>query len=81
MLDLHVVPIHYVVYVLQCQIHFGARQEMATESDLRVSALCSEWEAVLLHGMRRPKAKPTLRIGKTESICKGGRREGGGREG
>ena len=68
------------------QVHFGARQEIATESDIRsvqcivfndwvrplippptahhhrVSTLCNEWEAVLLHGLRKPKPKPSLRI-------------------
>ncbi|CAI7990471.1 Sorting nexin-29 [Geodia barretti] len=57
--------------VKQCQIHFGARQELATETDLRVATLCVEWEAVLFHGMKRAKSKPPLKqlagLGKSEN--------------
>ncbi|XP_052779729.1 sorting nexin-29-like [Mya arenaria] len=38
--------------VKQCQVRFGGRTELATETDSRVSCLCSAWESVLLHGLR-----------------------------
>lgn len=50
--------------VKQCQIRFGGRAELATESDARVAVLCSHLEAVLQHGLRsRPvnKSGSTLR--------------------
>ncbi|CAG0914704.1 unnamed protein product [Notodromas monacha] len=39
--------------VKQCQIRFGGRQELATETDVRVSNLCARYETVLQHGFRR----------------------------
>lgn len=38
--------------VKQCQIRFGGRTELATESDSRIVSLCSQFEAVLQHGFR-----------------------------
>ncbi|XP_066997914.2 sorting nexin-29 isoform X2 [Anabrus simplex] len=38
--------------VKQCQIRFGGRAELATESDPRIAILCSRLEAVLSHGLR-----------------------------
>lgn len=47
--------------VKQCQVRFGGRTELATDSDARVSCLCSAWETVLLHGLRgNPKAISAL---------------------
>lgn len=43
--------------VKQCQTHFGGRQEIATEGDLRVATLCTEWETVLTHGIKKQKSK------------------------
>lgn len=51
----------FLLPVVQCQTHFGARQEVATEGDLRVSSLCTEWEAVLCHGVKKPRAKMRAR--------------------
>ncbi|MGH0118766.1 UNVERIFIED_CONTAM: hypothetical protein FKN15_062228 [Acipenser sinensis] len=39
----------------QCQIHFGGRKEIASDSDSRVICLCAQFEAVLLHGLRRSR--------------------------
>ncbi|KFM73226.1 Sorting nexin-29, partial [Stegodyphus mimosarum] len=39
--------------VKQCQIRFGGRTELATENDSRVVCLCTQFEAVLQHGMRK----------------------------
>lgn len=39
--------------VKQCQIRFGGRTELATESDSRVVCLCAQFEAVLQHGFRK----------------------------
>lgn len=41
--------------VKKCQVRFGGRAELATESDPHVAALCCRLEAVLSHGLR---AKP-----------------------
>lgn len=50
-------------------MYFGARQEIATESDARVSALCVEWETVLTHAAKKPKPKNSLRLtGRTEGV-------------
>ncbi|XP_033609183.1 sorting nexin-29 isoform X4 [Cryptotermes secundus] len=38
--------------VKQCQIRFGGRAELATESHPRVAILCSRIEAALCHGLR-----------------------------
>lgn len=44
--------------VKQCQIRFGGRSELATESDPHVSVLCKCLEAVFSHGLRsRPAYK------------------------
>lgn len=45
---------------IQCQMHYGARQEVASENDLRVNTLCLEWEAVLSHGFKKPKTTKLL---------------------
>lgn len=48
--------------VKQCQVRFGGRTELATDSDSRVSCLCSAWETVLLHGLKgSPKALAALK--------------------
>lgn len=41
--------------VKKCQVRFGGRAELATESDHHVAALCQRLEAALSHGLR---AKP-----------------------
>lgn len=38
--------------VKKCQVRFGGRAELATESDLHVAALCCRLEAALSHGLR-----------------------------
>ncbi|XP_030067812.1 LOW QUALITY PROTEIN: sorting nexin-29 [Microcaecilia unicolor] len=41
--------------VKQCQIRFGGRKEIASDSDSRVICLCAQFEAVLQHGLKRSK--------------------------
>ncbi|XP_063076653.1 sorting nexin-29 [Engraulis encrasicolus] len=41
--------------VKQCQIRFGGRKEIASDSDSRVICLCAQFEAVLQHGLRRTR--------------------------
>ncbi|XP_007534686.2 sorting nexin-29 isoform X1 [Erinaceus europaeus] len=41
--------------VKQCQIRFGGRKEIASDSDSRVTCLCAQFEAVLQHGLRRTR--------------------------
>uniref|UniRef100_A0A8C5GFC6 Sorting nexin 29 n=1 Tax=Gouania willdenowi TaxID=441366 RepID=A0A8C5GFC6_GOUWI len=41
--------------VKQCQIRFGGRKEIATDSDSRVICLCAQFETVLQHGLRKSK--------------------------
>ncbi|XP_023804976.1 sorting nexin-29 [Oryzias latipes] len=41
--------------VKQCQIRFGGRKEIATDSDSRVICLCAQLEAVLQHGLRKSR--------------------------
>ncbi|XP_015232582.1 PREDICTED: sorting nexin-29 [Cyprinodon variegatus] len=41
--------------VKQCQIRFGGRKEIATDSDSRVICLCAQFEAVLQHGLKKSK--------------------------
>uniref|UniRef100_A0A7N9AYW1 Sorting nexin 29 n=1 Tax=Mastacembelus armatus TaxID=205130 RepID=A0A7N9AYW1_9TELE len=38
-----------------CQIRFGGRKEIATDSDSRVICLCAQFEAVLQHGLRKSR--------------------------
>uniref|UniRef100_A0A8C9XI93 Sorting nexin 29 n=1 Tax=Sander lucioperca TaxID=283035 RepID=A0A8C9XI93_SANLU len=38
-----------------CQIRFGGRKEIATDSDSRVICLCAQFEAVLQHGLRKTR--------------------------
>uniref|UniRef100_A0A3P8Q8V6 Sorting nexin 29 n=1 Tax=Astatotilapia calliptera TaxID=8154 RepID=A0A3P8Q8V6_ASTCA len=40
---------------LDCQIRFGGRKEIATDSDSRVICLCAQFEAVLQHGLRKSR--------------------------
>ncbi|KAK7113455.1 sorting nexin-29-like [Littorina saxatilis] len=48
--------------VKQCQVRFGGRSELATDSDSRVSCLCATFEAALQHGMKKNnKALSALR--------------------
>jgi sorting nexin-29 len=51
--------------VKECQIRFGGRAELATESHPRVAVLCSRIEAALCHGLRSrpllPKNSSTFR--------------------
>ncbi|KAK0144866.1 Sorting nexin-29 [Merluccius polli] len=39
--------------VKQCQIRFGGRKEIASDSDSRVICLCAQFETVLQHGLRK----------------------------
>uniref|UniRef100_A0AAR2KAE9 Sorting nexin 29 n=1 Tax=Pygocentrus nattereri TaxID=42514 RepID=A0AAR2KAE9_PYGNA len=39
--------------VKQCQIRFGGRKEIASDSDSRVICLCAQFEAVLQHGLKK----------------------------
>uniref|UniRef100_A0A8C2EG90 Tumor necrosis factor receptor superfamily member 17-like n=1 Tax=Cyprinus carpio TaxID=7962 RepID=A0A8C2EG90_CYPCA len=39
----------------QCQIRFGGRKEIASDSDSRVICLCAQFEAVLQHGLRKSR--------------------------
>jgi sorting nexin-29 len=39
--------------VKQCQIQFGGKTELATDSDSRVCVLCSAWDNILQHGLKR----------------------------
>uniref|UniRef100_A0A8C9QI23 Sorting nexin 29 n=1 Tax=Spermophilus dauricus TaxID=99837 RepID=A0A8C9QI23_SPEDA len=41
--------------VKQCQIRFGGRKEIASDSDSRVTCLCAQLEAVLQHGLKRSR--------------------------
>ncbi|KAF7204853.1 sorting nexin-29 isoform X1 [Nothobranchius furzeri] len=41
--------------VKQCQIRFGGRKEIATDSDSRVICLCAQFEAVFQHGLRKSR--------------------------
>ncbi|XP_041318766.1 sorting nexin-29 isoform X1 [Pyrgilauda ruficollis] len=41
--------------VKQCQIRFGGRKEIASDSDSRVTCLCAQFEAVFQHGLRRSR--------------------------
>ncbi|XP_034717337.1 sorting nexin-29 [Etheostoma cragini] len=41
--------------VKQCQIRFGGRKEIATDSDSRVICLCAQFETVLQHGLRKSR--------------------------
>uniref|UniRef100_A0A8C9XIX5 Sorting nexin 29 n=1 Tax=Sander lucioperca TaxID=283035 RepID=A0A8C9XIX5_SANLU len=46
---------HYTHSYFQCQIRFGGRKEIATDSDSRVICLCAQFEAVLQHGLRKTR--------------------------
>ncbi|XP_077173104.1 sorting nexin-29 isoform X1 [Paroedura picta] len=41
--------------VKQCQIRFGGRKEIASDSDSRVTCLCAQFESVLQHGLKRTR--------------------------
>ncbi|XP_051969173.1 sorting nexin-29-like isoform X2 [Xyrauchen texanus] len=41
--------------VKQCQIRFGGRKEIASDSDSRVICLCAQFEAVLQNGLRKSR--------------------------
>uniref|UniRef100_A0A4W3IFK9 Sorting nexin 29 n=1 Tax=Callorhinchus milii TaxID=7868 RepID=A0A4W3IFK9_CALMI len=41
--------------VKQCQIRFGGRKEIASDTDSRVICLCAQFETVLQHGLRRSR--------------------------
>uniref|UniRef100_A0A8C2XYY8 Uncharacterized protein n=1 Tax=Capra hircus TaxID=9925 RepID=A0A8C2XYY8_CAPHI len=43
------------LFSLQCQIRFGGRKEIASDSDSRVTCLCAQFEAVLQHGLKRSR--------------------------
>eukprot|EP00117_Sycon_ciliatum_P030731 scpid49497/ scgid24169/ Sorting nexin-29 len=51
--------------VKQCQVRFGGRSEVATDSDSRVSCLCTQLEAVFQHGLKRNRK--LLNLKKPES--------------
>ncbi|CAN7940553.1 unnamed protein product, partial [Ixodes hexagonus] len=55
--------------VKQCQIRYGGRKELATESDSRVVNLCTQFEAVLQHGMKKSKGLSSIR--QVSEIVKG----------
>ncbi|XP_064478663.1 sorting nexin-29-like isoform X2 [Ornithodoros turicata] len=65
--------------VKQCQIRFGGRQELATEGDGRVVNLCTQFEAVLQHGMKKGKGisavKPVSELVKGLNLWSGGESE------
>uniref|UniRef100_A0A8D3CIX2 Sorting nexin 29 n=1 Tax=Scophthalmus maximus TaxID=52904 RepID=A0A8D3CIX2_SCOMX len=50
-----VFPIIIPLISFQCQIRFGGRKEIATDSDSRVICLCAQFEAVLQHGLRKSR--------------------------
>jgi hypothetical protein len=58
--------------VKQCQIRFGGRAELATESHPRVAILCSRIEAALCHGLRSkplvPKNNSALRYKQHDNL-------------
>ena len=37
----------------KCQLRFGGKRELATETDGRVCFLCSKLEHIFLHGLKR----------------------------
>uniref|UniRef100_A0A8D2JL17 Sorting nexin 29 n=1 Tax=Varanus komodoensis TaxID=61221 RepID=A0A8D2JL17_VARKO len=39
----------------RCQIRFGGRKEIASDSDSRVTCLCAQFESVLQHGLKRTR--------------------------
>lgn len=39
--------------IKECQLRFGGKRELATETDGRVCYLCSKLEQIFLHGLRR----------------------------
>ncbi|XP_067912350.1 sorting nexin-29 isoform X2 [Heterodontus francisci] len=41
--------------VKQCQIRFGGRKEIASDTDSRVICLCAQFETVFQHGLRRSR--------------------------
>ncbi|XP_051959424.1 sorting nexin-29 [Xyrauchen texanus] len=41
--------------VKQCQIRFGGRKEIASDSDSRIICLCAQFETVLQHGLRKSR--------------------------
>ncbi|XP_069501695.1 sorting nexin-29 isoform X2 [Ambystoma mexicanum] len=41
--------------VKQCQIRFGGRKEIASDSDSRVICLCAQFESVFQHGLKRSR--------------------------
>ncbi|CAH1273222.1 PLEKHM1 [Branchiostoma lanceolatum] len=47
--------------VKQCQIRFGGRTELATDSDSRVVCLLNQFETVLQHGMKRAKGLAAIK--------------------
>uniref|UniRef100_A0A452TBZ1 Uncharacterized protein n=1 Tax=Ursus maritimus TaxID=29073 RepID=A0A452TBZ1_URSMA len=48
-------PISLASFSVQCQIRFGGRKEIASDSDSRVTCLCAQFEAVLQHGLKRSR--------------------------
>uniref|UniRef100_A0A8C6PE89 Sorting nexin 29 n=1 Tax=Nothobranchius furzeri TaxID=105023 RepID=A0A8C6PE89_NOTFU len=48
-------PLFNASLVFQCQIRFGGRKEIATDSDSRVICLCAQFEAVFQHGLRKSR--------------------------
>jgi sorting nexin-29 len=44
--------------IKQCQIRFGGKSELATESENVISTLCSRLEAVFQHGLKSPTEQP-----------------------
>uniref|UniRef100_A0A8C1J5A8 Sorting nexin 29 n=1 Tax=Cyprinus carpio TaxID=7962 RepID=A0A8C1J5A8_CYPCA len=56
----YVSPIYQLFYLVSelvdlCQIRFGGRKEIASDSDSRFICLCAQFEAVLQHGLRKSR--------------------------
>ncbi|RVE59345.1 hypothetical protein OJAV_G00187690 [Oryzias javanicus] len=66
--------------VKQCQIRFGGRKEIATDSDSRVICLCAQFEAVLQHGLRKSRGLALTAAAIKQAAGFSSRTEGGGAE-
>lgn len=38
---------------IKCQLRFGGKKELATDIDSRVICLCSQLEAIFIHGLKK----------------------------
>uniref|UniRef100_A0A3B3BNZ9 Sorting nexin 29 n=1 Tax=Oryzias melastigma TaxID=30732 RepID=A0A3B3BNZ9_ORYME len=66
--------------VKQCQIRFGGRKEIATDSDSRVICLCAQFEAVLQHGLKKSRGLALTAAAIKQAAGFSSRTEGGGAE-